>query len=96
MINTKFKFKIKEVARKHNLPESVVEEMFNSQYKFYKETMNKLPIKEIETEKEFNELKTTFYFKYIGKFFINWNRVKKIKEIVKNKELKEQNDGGED
>lgn len=90
MINTKFKFKIKEVARKHNLPESVVEEIFNSQYKFYKNTMNSLPIKTIETEEEFNELKTIFYFKYIGKFFINWNKVKKIKEIIKNKNIKEE------
>lgn len=96
MINTKFTYKIKETARKYNLPESVVEEIFNSQYKFYRDTMNKIPIKTIETEEEFNKLKTTFYFKYIGKFYIIWSRVKRVKEILKNKELKENDNEGED
>lgn len=83
MINIRFKYKIKEVARQHNLPESVVEEVFNNQFKFYKERVEALPLKEIETEEEFNELKTTFYFKHIGKMFVSWRRLKKIKENIK-------------
>ena len=80
MINLKFKYKIKETARKHNLPESVVEEIFNSQFKFYRQTVEALPLKTITTEDEFKELKTTFYFKYLGKFFTTWNRLIKLKK----------------
>ena len=93
MINKKFTHKIKDVSRKYNLPESVVEEMFNSQYKFYKQTMDALPIKSIETKEEFDKLKTVFYFKYIGKFYVNWNMVKKVKEYLKqNKETDNEKD----
>lgn len=80
MVNIKFKYKIKEVARKYNLPESVVEEIFNSQFKFYRETVAAIPLNDINTVEEFNELKHIFYFKFIGKFFINWRRVEKIKQ----------------
>lgn len=89
MSKKKFTSKIKETARKHNLPESVVEEIFNSQFKFYKETVDALPIKDIETEEEFNKLKTVFYLKYIGKFYIKWNLVSKVKANINNK--KEEN-----
>ncbi len=90
MVNIKFKIKIKEVARKYNLPESVVEEVFNSQFKFYRDTVSSLPLKTIESEEEFNNLKTIFYFKYIGKFFTKWNKVKKLQDLTKNK-IKKQN-----
>jgi len=86
MINIRFKYKIKEVARQLNLPESVVEEVFNNQFKFYKEKVEELPIKEIQTEEEFNKLKTTFYFKHIGKMFINWRKVEKIKKNIEKHE----------
>lgn len=93
MVNIKFKYKIKEISRKYNLPESVVEEIFNSQFKYFRETINSLPIKTLTTEEELNELKTTFYFKYIGKFYTTWNKVEK----VKNNTLKKQNKlNGED
>lgn len=85
MVNIKFKYKIKEVARKYNLPESIVEDMFNSQFKFYRETVSNLPLKTIETEEEFNKLKTTFYFKYIGKFFATWNKTQKLRRLTLNK-----------
>ncbi len=87
MINIKFKYKIKEIARKYNLPESVVEDIFNSQFKFYRETNKVLDLKNISTEEEFNKLKTIFYFKYLGKFYVKWNKVKKIKEVINNKKL---------
>lgn len=85
MINTKFKYKIKEIARKYNVLESVAEDIFNSQFKFFRETMGDTPIKTISTEEEFNKLKTTFYFKYIGKFYTNWNKIEKIKNNVNKK-----------
>lgn len=87
MVNTRFKYKIKEVARKHNLPESAVEDMFNSQFKFYREKVELLPVVETETEEEFNKLKSIFYFKYIGKFFINWRKAEHVKKnlILKQK-----------
>lgn len=90
MVNIKFKYKIKEVAKKYNLPESVVEEIFNSQFKFYRETIMSLPIKTVETEEEFDKLKTTFYIKYWGKFFVTWSKIQRIRKNVNNKKLREE------
>lgn len=92
MTNIKFKYKIKEISRKYNIPESVAEDIFNSQFKFYRETVSNLPLKTIETEEEFNQLKTTFYFKYIGKFFTTWGKLKKMKEFNNNKIKKQNNE----
>ena len=86
MTNIKFKYKIKEIARIYNLPESVVEEIFNNQFKFYKEKVEEIPINEIQTEEEFNKFKTKFYFKHIGKMYINWRRVEKIKQNINKNE----------
>lgn len=94
MVNARFKYKIKDVARKHNLPESVVEEIFNSQFKFFRETVSSLPLKTLKSEEEFNELRTIFYFKFLGKFFTTWGKNKKLMEISKNKKQKKEN--GED
>jgi hypothetical protein len=88
MVNHKFKFKIKEVARKHNLPESIVEEMFNSQFKFYRDTVSKQPFKTLVDEDEFNELKTTYYFKYIGKFYTTYNKINTININNNKKQLR--------
>lgn len=93
MINTKFKYKIKEIARKYNLPESVVEDIFNSQFKFYREKIESIPINDIYTEEEFNKNKTIFYFKYIGKFYLNW---KKIEHFKKQLLIKQNKLNGED
>lgn len=89
MINTKFKYKIKEIARKYSLPESVVEDMFNSQFKFYREKVEALPINDVSTEEEFNKYKTIFYFKYIGKFFSNWKKIEHVKKqlLIKQNKL---------
>lgn len=94
MVNIKFKYKIKEVAKKHNIPESVVEEIFNSQFKFYRDTMTVLPLKTVENEEEFNKLKTTFYFKFIGKFFTTWSRIDRIRKNVEIKKLREEENEG--
>lgn len=93
LVNTKFKFKIKEIARKYDIPESVAEDIFNSQFKFYRTIMSNTNLDDIKTEEEFNELKTNFYFKYIGKFFISWKKVIKIRESVNKKNNLIENNG---
>jgi len=96
MINTKFKYKIKEISRKYNLPESVVEDVFNSQFKCFRTIVENIPIKEITTEEELNELKTTFCFKYLGKFYTDWRKIKYIKKVTEIKNNKLNKDNGED
>lgn len=88
LINTKFKFKIKDISRKYNIPESVVEEIFNSQFKFYRTKMSEMNLNDVKTEEDYNNLKHIFYFKYIGKFFISWNKVTKIRESINKKNNK--------
>ena len=87
MINTKFKYKIKEIARKYNLPESVAEDIFNSQFKFFRQTSETLDLKNIETEREFDKLKTLFYFKYLGKIYFKWSKIRMIRNIINKKEI---------
>jgi len=72
-----FRQKIKEIAQKHNLPESIVKEMYDSQFRYIKETIEKIDFKEVNNREEFNKLKCNFQLKYLGKLYTRWGILKK-------------------
>ncbi len=77
--------KIKELARIHNIPEAVVQDVFNSQFQFFRETVGNLNFHDAVSEEEIMATKTNFNYKYLGKFYTHPKRVKKIQEIkIKN------------
>ena len=83
----------KEVAEKMNIPVEVVEFAYKSYWKFIRETIQELPLKEDLSEEEFAKLKTNFNIVSLGKLACTYDRyVRKKQQLeyrdkyVKNKE----------
>lgn len=72
---------IHRIGLKNNLRDSEVKEIIESQFRFTYDTIRSLDL----TEKQIEEIKTNFIYKYLGKFYID-NKTFKIKEEYGNKE----------
>lgn len=88
---------IKEVSDKLNLPEEVVDKTYKAYWKFVRNTLSSLPLKQELTEEEFKQLRTSVNVPSLGKFACTWehyfylrNRLKMIKF------LKEENNGNKE
>jgi hypothetical protein len=60
----------------HNLSKEEVRKIVESPYAFAKEKINDLDVKGIASEEEFNNTKTNFIFKYLGKLHTNYKTIK--------------------
>lgn len=58
---------INDVAKTVNLPENIVINVYKEYWKFIKDTIEKLPLKDDLSEEEFSKLKTNFNLPYLGK-----------------------------
>lgn len=69
---------IHSLGLKYNLRDAEIKEIIESQFKF---TFEKIIALNLDIKKEeLEQLKTTFYFKYLGKLFINENTFKEKKK----------------
>lgn len=73
---SKIKMIIHSIGLKYNLQDQIVSKIVNSPYKFTRKTISELDLKDIETEEEFNKLKTNFIYRYIGKLHISYAKYK--------------------
>ena len=69
----------KKVAKEMNIPVEVVEFAYKSYWKFIKNTIQELPLKEDLSEEEFAKLKTNFNIVSLGKLSCTYDRYKRIK-----------------
>lgn len=65
-----------KIGLTNNLSREEVRKIVESPYELAKEVINGLEIKTIETEEEFNQIKTNFLFKYLGKLHTNFKTIK--------------------
>ena len=82
-----------KVADELNLPIEVVIEAYKSYWKFIKQTIQELPLKEDINEEEFSKLRTNFNVPSLGKIVCTYDRmmgvkkrynyIKKLRENVK-------------
>lgn len=72
-----------KVAKELNLPVEVVDLAYDSFYKFIRETIASLPLKEDLSEEEFKSLKTNFNIPSIGKLHCTYDRFLRMKETLK-------------
>lgn len=81
---------IKEVASELNLPAQVVKEAYESYWKFIRESIKGLPLKEDLSKEEFESLRTNFNIPSLGKLsctydrYINLRKRHKIIEKLRN------------
>lgn len=69
----KIKQLIHKIGLKNNLTDKQVEEIINSQYEFIKEKITELDIEE-------DNIKSNFLIKYLGKLYIDKNKIKNTRE----------------
>lgn len=71
---------INRVAIELNLPSNVVKKAYESYWKFIRETIKSLPLKEEVTEERFNGLRTNFNIPSIGKLSCTYDRMVRVKK----------------
>lgn len=74
----------KQVSEDLNIPVDTVRLAYKTYWKFIKEHISELPLKEC-TEEQLEDMKCCFYLPYIGKLYCNEDTFKKS---VKNHEIK--------
>jgi hypothetical protein len=80
---------VTKVAEELGLPESLVNETYKSFWRYVRETIKELPLKEDLSQEEFDKLQTNFNIPSIGKLSCTWNRYNGVKkQFEKFKELK--------
>jgi len=79
MSNDKVKLLVHKIGLKYNLQDSIINKVISSPYKFTREKITNLDIDKVETEEDFNKLKTNFIYMYLGKLYTNFNIFKKYK-----------------
>ena len=71
--DTAVKMLTHRVGLKYNLQDSIINKIVNSAYKFTKDTIVNMDTSLVESEEDFNNLKTNFIYKYIGKVYCTYN-----------------------
>lgn len=80
---------ITKVAEELGLPESLVNETYKSFWRYVREAIKELPLKEDLSQEEFDKLQTNFNIPSIGKLSCTWDRYNGVKkQFEKFKELK--------
>lgn len=71
---------ITKVAEKHNLPYQVVDRTYKGFWKFIRESLTSLPMKEEMTEEEFRQLRTSINVPSLGKFSCDYDRYMRMRK----------------
>lgn len=74
---------ISKVSQEMNLPTEVVNKAYKSYWKFIKQTIQSLPLKEDISEEEFIKLRTNFNIPSLGKMSCTFDRMLGVKERFK-------------
>ena len=77
---------IGKVSQEMDIPLEVVDTAYKSYWKFIKQTIQSLPLKDDISEEEFAKLKTNFNIPSLGKLCVTWGRLmgcKKRLEFIK-------------
>ena len=71
---------IEKVAKNHNLPYQVVDRTYKGFWKFIRESLSALPMKEEMTEEEFSQLRTSINVPSLGKFLCDYDSYMRMRK----------------
>ena len=81
---------IGKVSQEMGLPPEVVDTAYKSYWKFIKQTIQSLPLKDDISEEDFTKLRTNFNIPSLGKLTCTFDRMMGVKKRFKNiKRLRE-------
>jgi hypothetical protein len=84
---------VAKVAKELNLPSRVVDKTYKSYWRFIRDTIQELPLKDNITEEDFKKLRTNFNIPSLGKLSCTYDRMVRVKERYKFiRNLREKND----
>ena len=75
-----------KVAKELSLPPKVIEEAYRSFWRFIKSKISELPLEEITTKEEFDNLRTNFNIPSLGKLSCTYEKIENRKKIKKFKD----------
>lgn len=78
-----YKDLITQISKELSLPYKVVDKVYKSYWRFIRDTIQNLPLKENLTEEDFQKLRTNFNIPSLGKLSCTYDRVKRVKERYK-------------
>lgn len=82
-----------DVAKSLGMPEERVKKIYNSFWKFYKDTVALIPFDKGLDEEYFKTHKTGFVAQGLGRFYCDYKRYKGLRTILKNYYHVEDNEG---
>lgn len=74
---------IQHISIELGLSPEVVKKAYESHWKFIRETIKTLPLKEDLSEEEFSKLRTNFNIPSLGKLCLTWKRYDGVKKQYK-------------
>ena len=74
---------IGKVSQEMNLPPEVVDTAYKSYWKFIKQTIQSLPLKDDISEEDFTKLRTNFNIPSLGKLTCTFDRMVGVKKRFK-------------
>lgn len=72
------------VAFQMGMSPETIETIYKAYWKFVKKHIEALPLKEGLNKEEFDKLRTSFNITQLGKFYVDYDKYKKLLESYKN------------
>lgn len=82
---------VKQTSEETGIPERVVREAVNSVYKFIRSKADSIPLGDVISKEDFDELRTSFNIPLLGKYGCTYDRYKRVNKAIRYKEQKEHN-----
>lgn len=74
---------VTKISKELNLPYRIVDKVYKSYWRFIRDTIQKLPLKDNISEAEFQRLRTNFNIPSLGKLSCTYDRAKGVRERYK-------------
>ena len=75
-----YKDLITQISKELSLPYKVVDKVYKSYWRFIRDTIQNLPLKENLTEEDFQKLRTNFNIPSLGKLTCTYDRFKRVRK----------------
>lgn len=70
---------------KYGIPKDKIKNICESQFKFTREKLQDIDLDQIKNEKDFDKVKTTFSFMGLGKLYLNFKQLIKLRKKNENR-----------
>lgn len=76
----KYSLIINRLSLKYGIPKEHIKKMCESEFEFTREKLQSLDISKIQKEEDLEEYKATFSFMGLGKLYLNFGKLKKLRK----------------